>query len=155
MAKTDKQYHAGNPAPKFTLKDSQGNKISLAQFKGQQPVVLIFYPGDDTPGCTAQLCAIRDDYSKFNKINAAVFGINQAGAESHNKFIEKYGFKFPILIDEGREVSKKYGAIKNMFGHESIKRSVVVIDKEGVIAWVKRGMPTDQEILTELEKLSK
>lgn len=153
MAKTDKPYHAGNPAPAFTLKDSKGNKVSLAQFKGQ-PVLLIFYPGDDTPGCTAQLCAIRDDHKAFQKLNVAIFGINHADAESHNNFIQKYGFQFPILIDEDREVSKKYGAIKNMFGRESIKRSVVIIDKNGVIAWNKRGMPTDQEIFAELEKLS-
>jgi len=147
------KYAPGTTAPAFTLKDSEGKTVKLSSFKGKQAVLLIFYPGDMTPGCTMQLCAIRDDYSDFKKLKVAVFGVNHAAADSHNKFIEKYGFQFPILIDTNRKVSKKYGAIKYMFGHESIKRSVVIIDKQGKLAWVKRGMPSDAEILSELKKL--
>jgi len=153
MSKEIKPWAIGNLAPQFTLKDSNGKKVSLAKLEGQ-PVLLIFYPGDDTPGCTAQLCAIRDDFKKFGKLKVAVYGINHANAGLHNNFISKYGFQFPILIDADRSVSKKYGAIKYMFGRESIKRSVVIINKDGRIAWVKRGMPTDKEILEELGKIA-
>lgn len=146
MEKTIKPWEVGKKAPDFSLMDSDGNKVKLSELRGQ-PVVLIFYPGDNTPGCTAQLCAIRDDYSKFKKFKAQVYGVNHAGAESHNKFIDKFGFKFPILIDTDRKVSEKYGAIKFMFGHKSIKRSVIIIDKDGKITWVKRGMPSNAEIL--------
>lgn len=148
-----KPWAIGNKAPAFSLKDSAGQKVTLSALQGQT-VLLIFYPGDDTPGCTAQLCAIRDDFKKFKSLKVAVYGVNQAGDESHNKFITKYGFQFPILIDSDCAVSKKYGAIKYMFGRESIKRSVVIIDKAGKIAWVKRGMPTDVEIFAELEKIA-
>lgn len=150
MPKEIKPWAIGNKAPNFTLKDSAGKKVTLASLSGH-PILLIFYPGDDTPGCTAQLCAIRDDFKKFKSLKVSVYGVNHANADSHNSFITKYGFQFPILIDADRSVSKKYGAIKYMFGHESIKRSVVIIDKAGNIAWVKRGMPSDAEIMKELE----
>ena len=144
------KYEIGSTAPAFTLKTSAGDSVSLKQFLGKKNVLLIFYPGDDTPGCTAQLCAIRDDYATFKKTNTVVFGVNHADKASHDAFIHKFGFQFPLLIDKDRKVSKKYGAIKNMFGHESIRRSVVLIDKKGKLAYVKRGMPTDAEILTNL-----
>ncbi|MCC6639444.1 peroxiredoxin [Candidatus Falkowbacteria bacterium] len=144
------QYAVGSKAPAFSLKTSEGNTISLKQFLGKKNVLLIFYPGDDTPGCTAQLCSIRDDYKTFQKTNTVVFGVNHADKDSHNHFIKKFGFQFPLLIDKDRKVSKKYGAIKYMFGRESIRRSVVLIDKKGKFAYVKRGMPEDKEILAQL-----
>ncbi len=147
-------YAVGTTAPAFTLKDSQGNSFKLADFKGKKNVLLFFYPGDDTPGCVKQLCAIRDDKAKFKSFKDLVaFGVNHADADSHNAFIEKYGLTMPLLIDKDRKVSKKYGAIKYMFGNESIKRSVIIIDKNGKLAYVKRGMPENEEILEALEKI--
>ena len=145
-----KAWDMGAVAPDFTLSDSDGIKVRLSSFQGRQPVVLVFYPGDMTPGCTKQLCSIRDDYAGFQKLNAQVLGVNHADADSHNKFIKKYKFQFPILIDTGRKVSKMYGALKYMFGNESIKRSVVVIGIDGRIKKVWRGMPGDNEIIAEL-----
>ena len=151
---TQSKYAIGTQAPLFTLQDSQGNKVSLKNFKGKKNVLLFFYPGDDTPGCTKQLCDVRDDQNKFDALDdLVIFGINQADADSHNAFIEKYDLTIALLIDKDRKVSKKYGAIKNMFGHESIRRSVIIVDKNGKLAYVKRGMPDNKEIREALKKI--
>lgn len=143
----------GDKAPDFTLKDQEGSTVSLAAFRGTQPVLLIFYPGDDTLGCTKQLCAIRDDWSAFTKRNVAVFGVNHAGSASHTKFVEKYGLTAPLLIDTDMKVSAQYGATKKFFGKDFIKRSVVLVDKDGVIRYLKRGLPPDSEILEAIDAL--
>ena len=133
----------GKKAPDFSLVSSGGDTVRLADFAGKKHVVLIFYPGDDTPGCTKQLCAVRDDFAKFEAKNAAVFGVNPAGADSHVKFVRKFGFPFPLLIDEGRKAAKLYGC-DNI---PSVKRTVYVIDPEGIVVFATQGMPSDEEIL--------
>jgi len=143
----------GQKAPDFTLPDSQGNTVSLHDFSGKENVVLIMYPGDDTPGCTKQLCAVRDNIDDFGKYNTTVLGINHEDSESHNKFIKKYGLKNPLLIDEGRKVIGQYDAIGSFLGHPSTKRSVIVIDKTGAIRKIWRGLPSHQEISAELQKI--
>ncbi|MCB9803001.1 peroxiredoxin [Candidatus Nomurabacteria bacterium] len=140
----------GDKAPLFTLKNQRGEKISLKNFLGKQNVLLIFYPGDNTPGCTKQLCAIRDDFSQFQSKDTVVFGINQADPDSHQKFIDNYQFPFDLLIDTDRQISAKYKAMKFMFGHPSILRSVVLINPEGKIIFLKRGLPENKEILAAL-----
>jgi peroxiredoxin Q/BCP len=140
----------GKPAPNFTLKDQQGNAVSLDQFKNKKNVVLIFYPGDMTPGCTMQLCSIRDDWSKFNAKDTVVFGINHADAESHAAFIKKYAFPFPLLIDSNKKLSEHYGAIRMFFKNRIIRRTVIVIDKTGTIVYLKHGMPKTSDILKHL-----
>lgn len=142
----------GDMAPFFTLKNQKGKKVSLKDFKNKKNVLLIFYPGDNTPGCTKQLCALRDDFSVFKKHDTIIFGVNHADDESHQKFIDNYSFPFDLLIDTDRKVSRKYKALKFMFGHESIKRSVVLIDKSGKIIYLKRGLPDNSEILEALKK---
>ncbi|MBU0540220.1 peroxiredoxin [Patescibacteria group bacterium] len=141
----------GDIAPLFTLEDQSGKKVALADFRHKKMVVLIFYPGDMTPGCTMQLCAVRDDSSKFAKAGAVVFGINHGDANSHKAFIKKHALPFPLLIDKGKKVSLKYGAIKSFFKTKIIKRTVVAVDKEGKIIYLRRGMPTDAEILKALK----
>lgn len=141
------------PAPDFTLLDQEGNSVSLKSFRGQRPVLLVFYPGDDTPGCTTQLCAIRDDWAEFQKYGVMAFGVNHANADSHTKFWLHHSLKTPLLIDADKTVSAQYGAIKKFFKATIIKRSVVLIDKDGVIRYVKRGMPSDREILEAVKKL--
>lgn len=137
----------GSKAPDFTLNDEKGTIVILSSFIGKHHVVLIFYPGDETPGCIKQLCAIRDDYSKFIEKGALVFGVNPAGKESHGHFVEKRRFQFPLLIDEGGAVAKAYGC-KGIF---MIQRTVYVIDKQGVISFAKRGKPPISEILSAVE----
>lgn len=142
----------GDKAPAFTLKTQDGKEVSLSDFEGKKPVVLVFYPGDMTPGCTIQLCNIRDDWSKFEQAGAVVFGVNHADSESHSKFSNKFHFPFPLLIDTDKKVSKKYGAIKKLFSATVIKRTVVTIDKNGVIKFYRAGMPKDTEILKSISK---
>jgi thioredoxin-dependent peroxiredoxin len=141
----------GDKAPLFILKNQSNQEIALKDYKGKKNVLLIFYPGDNTPGCKKQLCAIRDDFSKFEKLDTIVFGINHADDKSHQKFIDKNSFSFDLLIDTDYKVSTKYKALRIILGYKSIKRSVVLIDKEGKIVFLKRGMPTDKEILETLK----
>lgn len=144
---SSKDLKVGDKAPLFTLPDQDGRKVSLADFKGKKHVVLIFYPGDMTPGCTMQLCAVRDDWSKFAKKDAVVFGVNHGDAESHKTFIKKNTFPFPLLIDTGKKVSAAYGAIKTFFKIRVIRRSVFVVGKDGTVVYVRRGMPKNSDIL--------
>lgn len=144
----------GQKAPQFSLPDSNGNQVSLGDFAGKNNVVLIMYPGDDTPGCTKQLCAVRDDVAEFEKQNAVVLGINHANSESHNAFIKKYGLRNPLLIDEGRKVIEAYGALGNFMGKPSTTRSVIIIDKNGDIRYIKRGLPDDSELIEVLKEIN-
>ena len=118
----------GDQAPGFSLKNQAGKEISLKDFLNKQNVLLIFYPGDATPGCTMQLCAIRNDFKKFQDQNIAVFGVNHADEDSHQKFIDKNQFPFDLLID-----------------------TVVLINKKGEIIFLKKGTPSDAEILNALK----
>lgn len=147
MSIVKKQLAHGMKAPAFTLKTEAGKSVSLADFKGKKNVILVFYPGDMTSGCTMQLCAIRDDWKKFTGADTVVFGVNHADADSHKAFIKKYRFPFPLLIDTGKKVSTRYGALKKFFKAIIIKRSVVGIGKDGTIFYLRRGMPKDSDIL--------
>ncbi len=132
----------GTKAPDFALQSDKGDIVRLSDYRAKKFVVLVFYPGDQTPGCTRQLCAIRDDYSKFQGESAVVFGINPADQESHRRFVEKQQYQFPLLVDTDKKVAALYGTNGWM-----IQRTVFVIDKEGKIVYAKRGMPPDSEIL--------
>jgi thioredoxin-dependent peroxiredoxin len=136
-----------DPAPLFTLKDQNGSSISLAAARGKHNVVLIFYPGDMTPGCTMQLCAVRDDWSKFRSSDTLVFGVNHGSTAHHRAFLEKHSFPFPLLIDSNKSVSKSYGALRSLLGLSIIRRTVVGINKDGIIVYLKRGMPKNADIL--------
>lgn len=145
----------GQKAPDFMLPDSDGNKIKLSSFLGKKNVVIIMYPGDDTPGCTKQLCSVRDHIADFEENDAIVLGINHADAESHQKFIKKYDLKNILLIDIGRKVIRKYDAIKNFLGREATQRSVIIIDKKGLIRWIERGLPENSKIKKQLVLINK
>ena len=151
MKKEIKKIVLGKQAPLFTLKNQKGKSISLASFKNKKNVLLIFYPGDNTPGCTKQLCALRDDFSKFKKEDIIIFGINHADHNSHQKFINDYNFPFDLLIDNNHQVATKYQALKSFFGKTITNRSVILINKEGQIIYLKRGLPEDKEILSALK----
>src|SRR5262245_6292023 len=102
---------AGDKAPEFTLKDENGETVRLADFMGKSGVVLMFYPADNTPGCTKQLCTARDDYDKYQAAGVAVFGVNPGNASTHKKFAEKHSMRTPLLVDEGGAVCRAYGAL--------------------------------------------
>ena len=135
----------GTKAPDLSLTDQNDRSVTLKNLAGK-PVVLVFYPGDDTAICTAQLCEIRDDWAAFQRLGAAVFGVNGQGAKSHGKFAAKFRFPFPLLIDRGWETSKTYRA-----GWGLIRRTVYVIGHDSRIAYAKRGKPSTAEILTAIE----
>lgn len=139
----------GDKAPDFALKDSEGEKWSLADHKGKT-VVLLFYPGDDTPVCTRQLCSVRDNWSEYQATGAEVVGISMDSAQSHRSFAGKYNLTLKLLSDEAGEVVEKYGVKSWLPGRSA--RAVVVIDKNGHIAYHKVQSlslfrPKDEEIL--------
>ena len=146
----DADLKIGSKAPTFTLKAHDGANVALKDFIGKKNVVLIFYPGDMTPGCTIQLCGIRDHWSKFSEYGTAVFGVNHADANSHARFADKYHFPFPLLVDTDKKAAKKYGAVRKLFSATIVKRTVVAIDKSGVIVFYRHGMPKETDILKAL-----
>jgi len=131
----------GSPAPDFDLATDMGERIELSDLRGK-PVVLYFYPEDDTPGCTAQACEIRDEWSRFRERGAVVLGVSPDDEESHARFREKYSLPFTLLADPKHEVAEKYGVWveRNRFGRKSmgIERSTFVIDEKGDVARVLR-----------------
>jgi peroxiredoxin Q/BCP len=149
----------GQRAPAFTLTADDGTKVRLADLKGQ-PVVLYFYPRDDTPGCTREACAFRDRQAKLKKLGAVVLGVSGDSIQSHQKFRDKYRLNFPLLADEDHRVAEKYGAWreKNMYGKKSmgIQRSTFLIDSNGKVAKVWKQVKVDghdEQVLNALEEL--
>jgi peroxiredoxin Q/BCP len=150
---------AGNPAPKFTLTATDGSKVRLADLKGA-PVVLYFYPKDDTPGCTIEACAFRDRKSDLEALGAHVFGISPDDVDSHQAFTEKFELNFPLLADTDHAVAEKYGAWreKNRYGKKSmgIQRSTFIIDAQGKVARMWKAVKVDghdDKVLEALEEL--
>ena len=127
----------GEAAPDIELATDSGERVKLSDFRGQ-PVVLYFYPKDDTPGCTVEACGFRDAYSEFEKRGAIVLGVSPDDEASHVKFKEKYELPFTLLADPGHEVAEDYGVWveRNAYGKTfmGIERSTFVIDREGNVA---------------------
>jgi len=132
----------GTKAPDFKLPDESGKTIQLADYKGQN-LILLFYPKDSTPGCTRQLCALRDDFATFQKLNTAILASNPGSATSHQRFIEKQSYTFPILVDADKTMATAYEALKPEGG---IQRTVYIIDANGVIQYSKQGLPPNSEL---------
>jgi len=137
---------AGQRAPAFTLPADNGTKIRLADLKGR-PVVLYFYPRDNTPGCTREACAWRDRQAEIKKLGAVVLGVSTDSVESHGKFREKHGLNFPLLADTDHRVAEKYGVWreKNMYGKKTkgIVRSTFLIDALGKVVKVWKQVKVD------------
>ena len=147
-------------APAFTLTADDGTKVRLSDSLGS-PVVLYFYPKDDTPGCTREACAFRDQKAKLQKLGAQVFGVSPDGVQSHVKFRDKYKLNFPLLADEGHKVAEKYGAWreKNMYGKKmmGIQRSTYLIDAAGKVAKLWKHVKVDghdEHVLAALKELA-
>ena len=130
---------AGLMAPDFELQDETGAKHRLTHYRGR-PVVLYFYPEDDTPGCTKEACAFRDDYSAYQAAGVLILGVSPDSVESHAKFKKKFGLPFPLLADTGHRVCSVYGVWgkKKFMGHtyEGVMRTTFLIDKSGRIGRV-------------------
>ena len=137
----------GQPAPDFELQSDAGETVRLADLRGT-PVVLYFYPRDDTPGCTKQACGIRDAWDAFRERGAAVFGVSPDSESSHAKFKQKYGLPFTLLADPGHSLAEQYGFwVEKTFAgkkYMGIERSTVVIGPDGTVTRVFRRVKPDQ-----------
>ena len=150
---------AGEKAPAFTLAADNGKKVKLADLQGK-PVVLYFYPADDTPGCTREACAFRDRNGEIKKLGAQIFGVSPDDVASHVKFRDKYELNFPLLADADHKVAEKFGAWreKNMYGKKSmgVQRSTFLIDAQGKVAKVWKRVKVDghdQQVIDALQAL--
>jgi peroxiredoxin Q/BCP len=150
----------GKAAPAFTLKDQDGNKVALKDFKGKN-VVVYFYPKDDTPGCTKEACGFRDYWDEINKSGTVILGVSPDEGESHQKFINKYDLPFTLLSDPKRSMMEKYEAYgeKNMYGKITmgVIRSTVLIGKDGKVIkhWKRVAKAADhpEKVLQALQSM--
>jgi thioredoxin-dependent peroxiredoxin len=137
----------GDPAPAFTSTDQNGQPISLSDFRGKK-IVLYFYPKDNTPGCTAQACSLRDNYEALQSAGYQVLGVSTDSAASHQKFISKYSLPFPLIADTDQQIVEAYGVWqeKSMYGRKfmGIVRTTFVIDENGIIAEIITKVDTKQ-----------
>jgi thioredoxin-dependent peroxiredoxin len=133
----------GKPAPEFELASDSGDKVKLSDYRGQ-PVVLYFYPKDDTPGCTKEACGFRDEYASFQERGAVILGVSPDDEASHVAFKEKYQLPFLLLADPEKEAAEAYGVWveRNFAGKKymGIKRSTFVIDEQGNVAKAMYGV---------------
>jgi peroxiredoxin Q/BCP len=136
----------GKPAPDFELTSDSGETVRLSSLRGK-PVVLYFYPKDDTPGCTKQACGIRDAYGEFERAGAVVLGVSPDDESSHVKFKEKYALPFTLLADPGHEVADEYGVWgeKKYMGRSyiGVNRSTFVIGEDGTVKKVLQNVKPD------------
>jgi peroxiredoxin Q/BCP len=148
----------GQEAPDFTLPASNGENVSLRDFRGKN-VVLYFYPKDNTPGCTRESCDFRDKIEEFTAKDTVILGVSTDSLASHEKFIAKYNLPFLLLSDTEAEVSKLYGVykLKKNFGKEymGIERSTFIIDKEGRLAKEYRKVKVDGHVDEALRYIEK
>lgn len=149
----------GKKAPVFSLPDQNGTTHSLADYAGQ-PVVVYFYPKDDTPGCTKESCAFQDNLPKFKKSNAALLGVSVLNSASKAKFADKYNLKFPLLADEDHAVMEKFGVWqeKSMYGKKymGVARTTYLIGSDGKVARRWDGVKVDghaEEVLAAVQQL--
>jgi peroxiredoxin Q/BCP len=152
-------FKIGDKAPSFKLKNQDAKVVSLSDLKGK-PVVLYFYPKDNTSGCTKEACNFRDEFPKFGKIKAEIIGVSADSVESHKKFAQKYKLPFNLLSDEKKEVLEKYGVWqeKSMYGKKymGIVRTTFIIDAKGKISKIFPKVKVDkhnQEVMEALKEL--
>jgi thioredoxin-dependent peroxiredoxin len=125
----------GSLIPQFTLADQNGNSFSINSVIGKKNLVIYFYPKDDSPGCTAEACAFRDQYEVFNEADAVIIGISGQSVASHKKFADKYRLSFTLLSDEGDKVRKMFGVPVNFLGMLP-GRVTYIVDKAGKVIYV-------------------
>ena len=147
----------GQVAPDFTLVSHAGEEVTLSQFRGRS-VVVYFYPRDDTPGCTAQACGIRDAWGEFEERGAVVLGVSTDDVKAQRKFKQKYQLPFTLLADTAKDIHEKYGTWveKNRYGKRSMgmERSTFVIDADGNVTRVMRRVKPDEHADDVLAALS-
>jgi peroxiredoxin Q/BCP len=148
--RTKARVDVGSKAPDFALPSQMGKMVSLSDFLDRKPLVLFFYPKDDTPGCTKEACAFRDDHEEFGKLDAEVIGISSDSVESHNSFAARHDLPFTLLSDEEGKVRKLYG-VPNTLGLFP-GRVTYVIDAEGTVRHVFASQLDVQKHVEEARK---
>ncbi len=141
----------GKRAPEFSLPATGGNTVRLSDFRGRKHLIMVFYPGNDTPGCNRQLSALRDDMEHFAKAGAGIIAVNPATVAAHERYASKHHFNFPLLSDAKREVARAFNSLKD--NGTSIQRTVYLIDKGGIIQFAKQGMASHEELFHTLQRL--
>lgn len=134
----------GAEAPGFEAETTDGERISLDRFRGEKGVVLMFYPIDDTPGCTRQMCAARDEGADFEAAGVVRFGVNPGSLDSHRRFVSKYDLDFPLIVDEGGRIAEAYGVMSD---RGVPRRATVLIDRDGRVAFAETGAHGADEVL--------
>ena len=134
----------GTEAPLFEAETTEGGRVSLADFRGRQSVLLMFYPKDDTPGCTKQMCAARDEGAAYASAGVARFGVNPGTLASHRKFVDKYTLDFPLIVDQDAEIASAYGVLRDNGG---VGRATYLVDRDGRIAYAASGAHGADEVL--------
>ena len=138
----------GTEAPVFSLKDESGKTHTIKEHRGNRAVILVFYPGNNTPVCTKQLCELRDSYADLSNYESVqVYGINNGDAESHQKFKAKNRYPFPLLVDTKWQTAQKFGVSNG----KGVTRHVFVIDSNGKIVFSQKGKPPVSDILKALK----
>jgi len=154
LTKREEILNIGEAAPDFALPASNGQKVSLKDFRGKY-VVLYFYPKDNTPGCTTEACDFRDYHDEFKNLNAVILGVSPDPLKSHEKFIDKYQLPFLLLSDEDHQAAEAYGVwvLKKNYGREymGIERSTFIIDKEGKLVKLFRKVRVKGHVETALD----
>ncbi len=139
----------GDRAPDFSLPSTRG-EITLSKRLKDQDVLLVFYPGDDTPTCTAQLCDYRDNMAQFAEVGVDVLAINRQGLDSHERFATERELPFPILSDATGETCKAYGAV-SLIGY--VQRALVLVGRDGRVKWRKTDLPVFRRTAEELKSI--
>ncbi|MFY8180975.1 MAG: peroxiredoxin [Flavobacterium sp.] len=143
----------GDKLPSFSAKDTNGNIFNSQDYIGKQPLVIYFYPKDDTPGCTAQACSFRDNYQEFKDLGAEVIGISSDTVTSHLKFKSKFNLPFILLSDNDKKLRKLFGVQNSLFIIPG--RETFVIDKQGLVVMVFNSMSSEIHITKALKVLKK
>lgn len=134
--------NVGDPMPAFKIKDSEGYELTNADLIGS-PVVLYFYPKDDTPGCTKEACAFRDNMGRLDEFDALVIGVSPDTQNSHDQFARKFNLNFTLLADDDMELCNKFDIHKGVVG---IERTTFVIDGNGIIRWIERPVSVSEHV---------
>lgn len=143
----------GDVLPNFTAKDATGNVFDSANYTGKQPVVIYFYPKDNTPGCTVQACSFRDNYQDFKDLGAEVIGISSDSVQSHIKFKSKFNLPFILLSDNDKKIRKLFGVENSLLFLPG--RETFVADKNGIIKMIFNSMSSKIHITKALQVLKK
>lgn len=152
---TSNKLKIGDDAPKFTLKDAQGNTHHLSDYAGSY-LILYFYPKDDTPSCTKEACNFRDDFTQLEKLHAKIIGISLDSAKSHAEFTNKHHLPFPLLTDTNAKVAESYHALMDFYVFKIAKRHTFLINPAGKIEQIYRSVDStkhSQQIIDDLKNI--